>query len=500
MYSTEEKIGKTMVGINLGVSLINETRKSVIFVDLSTGGNGIPAYSVLKLFPLKLLSNPEVTVERIREYLQLHSSQIFLLTIDSALFQEETVAREFTITLFKNLRELFDYIIVDTSTQSNRITYATIDLSDIVIFMSTSTEHDHPIGILGHQDFRHVVNMEDQGGGRSTLQNHGRYLLPRDTLTLNTFRRSGIPFVIQAPYRPISKMVARLARDIGKKQLGLALTGGAALGLAQLGILEVFERNRISVDTITGISFGAFIGAVYASGVELNRFARHIVSWALSRSYLSRFNSYFFRGKFFKEGSLQTLCDTFLNDVYFEELFIPMNVMAFNMRTGKEVIFREGKVLDAIKSSMRIPGLFVPFKHTEQYLIDGSILSPTPVLPLKQMRAHITIVVHMTPLPGKNPKYFYRRARGQLAPERQAAEQNYSIMAATFDSLMEQLTDTPDESPDMERLEPDLVITPDIGGISWRDFHRINELIDAGIQAAEKVLPRIEELKWGEGN
>jgi NTE family protein len=295
-------------------------------------------------------------------------------------------------------------------------------------------------------------------------------------------------------------MIARLARDIGKKQLGIVLTGGAALGLTQLGILDVFEQNRISVDTITGISFGALIGAMYASGIELSRLTRHIVNWALSRSYLSRFNSYFFKGRFFKEKSLQVLCDTFLKDVYFDDLLIPMHVMAFNMRTGKGVIFKEGKVLDAIKPSMRIPGLFAPFKHTEDYLIDGSVLSLASVFPLKQMKADMTIVVHVTPPPGKTPKYLHWRARRLRAPERQAAEQNYSIMAATFDSLMEQLTDTPDESPDTDRLKPDLIITPNIGGISWRDFHRINELIDAGTQAAEKVISQIEELKWGEGN
>jgi NTE family protein len=314
------------------------------------------------------------------------------------------------------------------------------------------------------------------------------------------FRRGGIPFVIQAPHRPISKVIARLARDIGKKQLGLVLTGGAALGLTQLGILKVFERNRIAVDIITGMGFGAFIGAVYALGVELDRLTRYIVSWALSRSYLSRFNSYFFKGSFFKEKSLQTLCDKFLKDVYFEELLIPMNVMAFNIRTGKSVIFKEGKILDAIKSSMRIPKLFVPFKDTEPYLIDGSVLSPKPVFPLKQMRTDMTIVVHVTPSLGKNPKHFYRKVRGKRTPERQAAEQNYSIMAATFDSLMEQLMDTPDESLDTERFEPDLVITPNIGGIVWRDFHKINELIDAGTQVAEQVIPKIEELKWREGN
>ena len=294
MYSTEEHVGKTMIGINLGVSLINETQKTVILVDLSTGGNGTPAYSMLKLFPPKLLSHPVVTDKRIKEQIQIHSSQLFLLTVDPVLINEETATGEFTTNLFKYLREVFDYIIVDTAPQSNHITYDTINISDIVIFMSTSAEHEQPVGILGHQDFRHVINMDDQRVERSPLQNHEHYLLPRDSLTLDMFRRGGIPFVIQSPHRPISRAIARLARDIGKKQLGLVLTGGAALGLTQLGVLEIFERNRIAVDTITGMSFGAFIGAAYALGVELDHLTRHVVKWALSRSYLSCFNSYFF--------------------------------------------------------------------------------------------------------------------------------------------------------------------------------------------------------------
>ena len=191
------------------------------------------------------------------------------------------------------------------------------------------------------------------------------------------------------------------------------------------------------------------------------------------------------------------MCDTFLKDTYFEELSIPVNVTAIDTRTGTSVVFKEGKVLDAIKSSMRIPGLFVPFKHTEQHLIDGSVIYPTPVSPLKQMGADVTLAVIVTPSPAESQEYFRQKVSRGLTLEQQAAKHNYALVTATFDSLMERLIDTPDSPDVIEHVKPDLFIIPKIKGITWQDFYKVNELIDLGTQAAEAVISKIEKLKWG---
>lgn len=499
IYSSEEKIGKTTFGINLGVSLSNETQKSVVLVDLSAHENRVPAWSMLKLPPRKPLQDHNLTTERVKECLLTHSSQLSILTVDEAIVCEETTAYEFVWSLFNILRELFDYIFVDLASRLNRATYEVIDESDIFIMIASSLEYEQPIGIVGHHNFRLVLNLSDESPDQAAKQQSDYYVLPRDPVALETFRRSGIPFVIQSPYRPISQTIGRLARDVGEKQFGLALTGGAALGLTQLGILEVLERNRIAIDIITGASFGAFIGAAHATGIGLRRLTHHIVEWAQSRRSLSRFHfmSSFLKGHFLKEAELQALCDMFLKNTYFEELLIPVNIVAMDTRTGNNVVFREGKVLDAVKSSMRIPGLFVPFKDTERHLIDGSVIYPTPVLPLKKMGAHIKIAIAVMPTPAESQQYFRRKIKGRLTQERRAAKQNYLLVAATFDSLMERLPDVPDSPDIIERVSPDLTIRPEVEGFTWRDFHRVNDLIECGIQAAEKIISKIEELKWG---
>jgi NTE family protein len=499
IYSVEEQVGKTMLAVNLGVSLINETQKSVVLVDLSTAGNGMLAGSVLKHYPLHHLHSADWTPASLRQYLQVHSSHLALLTVDSTLLAQEDLAPTLAAKLLQQLGEWFDYIVVDTTPLTNRLTYETIDRSDLVIFLSTSFDHEYPVGMLGQQALRQVVNRGDDEARQTARFRKDCYVLPEDVLAVETAEKGGIPFVIQSPYRPISRMIARLARDLGQKQVGLALTGAAALGLSQLGVLEVFERNRIVVDMLVGTSFGALIGAAYAAGVEFNRFARYVVSWALSRSSFSRLGAYLGKGYCFKEKSLQILCDTFLRDVYFEDLLIPLYVIAFDVRTGKVVIFKEGKVLDAIKVSMRIPGLFAPFKHTERYLVDSSVVAYPSVFPLHQMGANMTIAVHLALPPGEILQHDGLRGGKDrfLTREQKAARQNYSMSLSTFDHLMEQLPDTPANGPSEQRARPDMIITPDTRGISWRDFHRINELMDAGGRAAEALLPTIESLKWG---
>ncbi len=499
IYSSEEKIGKTTLAINLGVSLINETQKSVVLVDLSPDDDRISAWSLLKFPSRHALQHHHLSVERIKKCLLTHSSQLALLTVDKTIVCEETTAQEFVWSLFNILRELFDYIFVDISSRLNRVTYEVLDESDIFIMMASSPEYEQPIGIVEHQNFRLVVNSEDESSGQTTSQHSEYYILPKDSMTLEAFQRSGVPFVIQSPYRPISQVIGKLARDVGEKQFGLALTGGAALGLIQLGILEVLEQNRIAIDMITGASFGALIGAAHAAGVEIRRIKQQVIEWAQSRRSFSRLQYFtgFLKGRFFREAEFQALCDRFLKNTYFEELLFPVTVVAIDTRTGNTVVFREGKVLDAVKSSMRIPGLFVPFKKTERHLIDGSVVCPTPVAPLKKMGAHITLAVSVMPSAVESQKYFRQKIKGRLTQEQRTAKQNYLLVTATFDSLMERLQDLPDSPDVVERVTPDLIIRPDVKGFTWRDFHRINELIECGSQAAEEVISKIEKLKWG---
>ncbi len=498
LYSSEKKIGKTAIGINLGVSLINETQKSVIFVDFDSPAEGTPAWSMLKLPSSHVLPIQELTDALIEKYLQVHSSHISVLVVDSADLQSERSSGTFVKTLLTLLLKRFQYVIIDISAHMTALTHEVFDKTDIFIVMTSSAEYEQPIGIIGHHNFRIVVNRHGTVQERAAQTHPRQYILPNDSLTLDAFQASGVPFVIQAPYRRVSQVIGRLARDVGEKRFGLALTGGAALGLTQIGVLDVLERDRITIDMMTGSSFGALIGAAHAAGVEIRKMTQLILEWGRSCHVLSRWSwRRMFTKQFFQDTGLDGLCHALLGDIYFDDLPIPFSVMAIDTRTGANVIFREGKVLDAIKASMRIPDLFIPFKQTESYLIDGSVIYPIPILPLKQMGADITTAIIVTPTPTESQEFFRQRTKSRRVGEQRAMRQNYALVAATFDGLMDQLSDTAKQTEPIEPIPPDVLILPDMKGISWRDFHQASTLIERGAQAAEQVISNIETLKWG---
>lgn len=499
IYSAEKAIGKSILGINLGVSLIQETQKSVILLQICTADEDVPARSYLKLPFSDALNVQTIAEEGLKCSIQTHSSQLAVLTLESGIFREARSSEGLLDLILQDLLEEYGYVIIELSSRTGTLTFEVLDKTDVVILMASSFEYEQPIGSIGHYNFRLVVNRYDATeavGTPPTQIQH--YLLPEDILAVDNFRKSGVPFVIQAPYRPISQAIGRLARDVGEKQFGIALSGGAALSLTQLGILEVLERNRITIDMIAGVSFGALIGASLATGMEFRRLKEALVTWAESCRTVPRWSwRRWLSARFFLDSGLDDLCRSLLENVYFDDLKLPLNVVAADTRTAASVVFKEGRVLDAVQSCMRIPEVFVPFPHTEAHLIDGSIIYPMPVLPLKRMGANICAAVSVTPTPAESRQYFQQKMTGRPNAEQRAVRENYTLVTATFDSLMERLTESPEGMASEEQMKPDVLIIPQCKGISWKDFHQVHTLIDVGIQAAEEMIAHIEQLKWG---
>lgn len=282
IYSAEKAIGKSVLGINLGASLIQETQKSVILLDIHADDEGVPACTRLKLPFAELLNAQTMMGETLKQAIRVHSSQLAVLTVNSESLQDARNSEELLHALLQSLLEDFEYVIVELPSRDTSLTFDILDKTDVVILMASSFDYEQPIGSIGHYNFRLVVNRCDTKNVAGPPPQIQHYLLPEDANSVDRFHESGIPFVIQAPYRPISQAIGRLARDVGEKRFGIALSGGAALSLTQLGILEVLEQNRITVDMITGVSFGALIGASLASGMDFRKVKEAVVTWAES--------------------------------------------------------------------------------------------------------------------------------------------------------------------------------------------------------------------------
>src|SRR5271170_4681543 len=138
--------------------------------------------------------------------------------------------------------------------------------------------------------------------------------------------------------------------------LGLALGGGFARGMAHLGVLQVLEQNRIPISCISGTSVGSILGAAYASGVPLARIIatcrtlrfRDLARWRVSRLGLA------------SNQRLGGLIERVFEARQFEDLRIPMAVVATDLASGDPVVFTQGNLVDAIRASCAFPGLFQP--------------------------------------------------------------------------------------------------------------------------------------------
>jgi NTE family protein len=249
--------------------------------------------------------------------------------------------------------------------------------------------------------------------------------------------------------------------------IALALGGGFARGFAHLGVLTVLEQNRIPISHIAGTSVGSVFGAAYASGAPLARILatsrtirfRDIARWSVSRLGLA------------SNHRLADLIERVFDATQFEDMKIPLAVVATDLTTGDPVVFRQGPLVDAIRASCAFPGLFEPIQIGTRCLADGGLVAPVPTQAARQLGGTIVVGVSVGVQDGHHgsPKNMF-----QVVARAVSAAQKHQL--------------------DTWERHADLVIRPDVNSLAWDDFAKANEAIEAGVRAAQLALPRIQKL------
>jgi NTE family protein len=260
-------------------------------------------------------------------------------------------------------------------------------------------------------------------------------------------------------------------RWLGKpppRRVGLTLGGGAARGIAHIGVLEVLEDHKIPIDCIAGTSAGAIVGGMYAAGLTPHHMEELIrkTSWTeiatLSLPKLGLLNY----------DRVTQWIEECLGDrpALFEDLEMRFAAVAANIVSGELVVITEGKLADALRASSCVPGIMTPTKLQGHLLVDGGILNNLPVTVTRQLGADYVIAVDLLPpgmVGGKEPQNMV------------------DLLITSFYMLMRS---THNDGPTADR-----VIVPEIGHINLVDLGRVDELINAGRVAAEKVVPLIKQ-------
>ena len=197
-------------------------------------------------------------------------------------------------------------------------------------------------------------------------------------------------------------------------KLGLALGGGGARGCAHVGVIKALTLAGIPVDYIAGSSIGSVVGGVFASG-DMEEFENYLlqISWM---DVVKHFDPGVPYQGLFRGHKVVKLLDKLITHKKFSELNIPLTVVATDLETGEAVHINRGKVIDAIRASIAIPGIFTPFKKGDQFLIDGGVVNPMPVDVVRHMGADVVIGVDL------NHEYIKEKLRSKK--KRQMARNN----------------------------------------------------------------------------
>jgi NTE family protein len=253
-----------------------------------------------------------------------------------------------------------------------------------------------------------------------------------------------------------------------RPKIGVVLSGGGAKGLAHIGVLKVLEEGEIPIDSIVGTSAGAFIGGAYASGISIPQMiemARRIRWSDLGRFRPSRLG--------IRDGRrMEAFIRAHFPVTRFEELRIPLAVVATEIMTGQMRVFTTGDLAFAIRASCAIPGYFTPALDEEgRMLVDGAVVAnlPTRVAVTLGAERVIAVDVNAYPIletPPRNAFQIYTQALAILSFMAQSAMVEHA----------------------------DVLISPNVAAFSWDELERAEELIRAGEEAARRCLPQCRAL------
>jgi NTE family protein len=307
--------------------------------------------------------------------------------------------------------------------------------------------------------------------------------------------------------------------SIRRPVIGLALGGGAARGFAHIGIIRTLVAHGIFPNVVVGTSIGAVVGGAYASG-HLDA----VEEWARSlqpRSVFSYLDIRLNGSGLIGGAKLAAEIEAAMGQGLIEDLPMKFATVATEVRTGHEIWLTHGPMVDAMRASYALPGIFSPVLVGDRWLVDGALVNPVPVSAARALGAEIVIAANLSSdvfthsttiyshgptsgvsvsvmpeaVPEPEPR---KRGIGKFFSAERTMKREFfggggrpgisSVMVDAFNIMQDRIT--------RARLAgdpPDLLISPRVGKIGWFDFHRADELIVHGTKAAERAIESIQE-------
>jgi NTE family protein len=300
-------------------------------------------------------------------------------------------------------------------------------------------------------------------------------------------------------------------------RIGLALGSGSARGWSHIGVLRALQDIGIRPTVVAGASTGSLVAAAFASEQldALESWVRTLTKMDVWRLLDATFTG----GGMIRGNRLMRAVAEQLEDQPIDTLPHPFGAVATDLYSGEEIWLRQGSMLEAVRASSGLPGLFTPIRHQGRWLIDGGVVNPVPVSLCRALGADYVIAVNLNrPVAGTRTADSQERKHGKKDNRRTSVESDelFARWSGLFENFVTSLRSSgAGDDPGMLEVmyttinimqdhiirgrliddPPDLMLRPDLEDFHMMDFHRAAEAIDIGHATLQKISDQLVELQ-----
>ncbi len=349
---------------------------------------------------------------------------------------------------------------------------------------------------------------------------------PKNQVNMGTFDNYNMERII----RSMPVVMKKFKR---KRKVGCALGSGAARGFASIGVLKALKEMGIVPDLIAGTSMGALVGAFAATdNLETLEEVVFKTDWGKIIPFFT--DIVFPRNGLIDGKRVESFIKKYTRDMLVEETGVPFRAVATDIITGEEVVLSEGRLIEAVRASISIPGIFAPVHRDGRFLVDGALVNPVPVTVARDMGADIVIAVDVNRylFEGRKQQQERERAVSEVADRAKRGrirlpggktlhmERVVSSLGKRFGDVNQQIREQASRRKGRQRgpnifeimvtsghimgyhisrymldlYKPDIIIAPRVGHIKLLELHRAKESAVAGYEAAMEQREEIEAV------
>lgn len=275
--------------------------------------------------------------------------------------------------------------------------------------------------------------------------------------------------------------------DLLDKRIALVLGGGAARALAHIGVLEVLEAHGLRPACVAGTSMGGLVGALHAAGLPASEIQRIAAGF--------RFPGWFIPGGLIAWERVFGPAARILRPLTFERLTCPLALVAVDIDTGRQVVLRSGRLLEAVKATCAVPAVLPPVEIEGRLLVDGALVNVLPADVAQAWGPDVIVAVNVSASRSRSRPSLRRgtlrwaASLARLAPNPFSARLSFELLVRSAEIALDRQSTLA-----AAMASPDLLVDVDVGPMGLREFDRLDDAVGAGRCAMRQALPALRRI------